>query len=170
MGKEWVATVGSDGREIEVALVRRDNGSFVLVVDSEELQVDAAEIGRGTWSLLIAGRSHLVDLTEGASLVALSGSAELALCLEDARRKRLAQAVGGGADSHGETVRAPIAGRVVKILVALGAEVEAGNSLVVLEAMKMENEIKASRGGTVEAIHAEPGQAVDSGHVLIVLT
>ena len=169
MGQEWVATVGTAGREIEVALVRRDDGRFVLRVDAEEIQVDAAEVTTGTWSLLIGGRSHIVDLSAGESLVALSGTAEVSLLLEDARRKRLAEAVGGGVEVHGEVVRAPIAGRVVKIMVEVGAEVGGGDSLVVLEAMKMENEIKASRGGTVEAIHAEAGQAVDSNQLLVTL-
>lgn len=169
MGREWVATVGSQGREVEVSLVRRDSGRFVLKFGDGEIEVDAAKVGPGTWSILIGTSSHLVDY-EGRGSLALVASAELVLDLEDARKKQLAEAVGGGAAAQGETIRAPIAGRVVKVLAELGAEVVSGDSLLVLEAMKMENEIKATRGGTVAEIHVDSGQSVESNQLLITLS
>ena len=71
--------------------------------------------------------------------------------------------------ARGETLRAPIAGKVVKVLVAVGDEVAAGSPVIVLEAMKMENELVAERGGKVTAVNKQAGQAVDTGDVLVEL-
>lgn len=148
------------------------DGRWSVVVDGAEHLVDAHEIRPGTWSLLIDGRSHVVDLDARATgTTATSGHHERSILVEDARRKRLAEAVSGagGAAARGEIVRAPIAGKVVKILVAAGDEVEAGQSVAVLEAMKMENEIHAERGGRVEAVHTSAGQSIDAGDKLLTL-
>ena len=64
-------------------------------------------------------------------------------------------------------IKAPMPGRVVRVLVAVGERVAARQPLVVVEAMKMENELRAPRGGNVEEIHAAPGSAVETGAVLM---
>lgn len=74
-----------------------------------------------------------------------------------------------GGPSRGGVLKAPMPGLVVRIQVAVGDTVEAGQGLVVLEAMKMENELKAPAAGTVTAISAVPGQAVEKGAVLLSL-
>ncbi len=94
------------------------------------------------------------------------------LQVEDARQKKLAAAAaaGRGAAVRGESIRAPIAGKVIKSLVAVGDVVAAGQAVFVLEAMKMENELVAERGGTVSAVHKLAGQAVDTGDLLVEMT
>ena len=64
-------------------------------------------------------------------------------------------------------VRAPMPGLIVRILVDSGQEVEAGDGMLVIEAMKMENELKAEGAGLVEQIHVKPGQTVDKGDLLV---
>lgn len=149
-----------------------DQDRWRVVIDGVEHVVDAHEVRPNTWSLSIDGRTHLIDLDARKSgTTALVGGFELDVEIEDARRKRLAEAVSarGGHTAKGEVLQAPIAGKVVKILVEVGAEVAPGQSVAVLEAMKMENEIQAERGGTVEAIHATAGQPVDTGDKLVTL-
>jgi biotin carboxyl carrier protein len=92
------------------------------------------------------------------------------LQVEDALHRRLASAAGARAPARGESIRAPIAGKVVKVLVAVGDPVAPGSAVIVLEAMKMENELAAERGGTVSAVHKAAGQAVDTGELLIEIT
>ncbi|HEU0034736.1 MAG TPA: biotin/lipoyl-containing protein [Kofleriaceae bacterium] len=89
------------------------------------------------------------------------------LQVEDALHRRLASATGARAQATGESIRAPIAGKVVKVLVAVGDVVAAGSPVIVLEAMKMENELVAERGGTVTQIPKTAGQAVDTGELLV---
>lgn len=171
MRHELSATLG--GREVAVTVERGRDGQWRVAVDGgSERPVDAVEIRPGTWSLLVDGRSIVVDVDRRAGATALLvGGEEVRLELADARRTRLAQAVGAGgrASARGELVRAPIAGKVVKLLVAAGAEVSAGQGVAVLEAMKMENEIAAPRGGKIRSIEVEPGQPVESGARLVVL-
>ena len=170
MRREFIATVGSEQRSLVVE--NGENGSFHVVIDGRPQEVDAAAVGAGTWSLIVDGRSYLIDLDERHSgTVVLTHTSETALLVEDALRKRLAEAVSGrnlGAGT-GEVIAAPIAGRVVKLLVVPGDVVSAGQAVAVLEAMKMENEINAERGGEVQTIHVVAGDAVDTRDILVTL-
>jgi glutaconyl-CoA/methylmalonyl-CoA decarboxylase subunit gamma len=169
MRHELSAMLG--GREVAVTVERGRDGQWRVAVDGgPERPVDAVEIRPGTWSILVDGRSLLVDVDRRAGRTALLvGGEEVAFELADARKRRLAQAVAGRPTTSGESIRAPIAGRVVKLLVEVGQSVAAGQGVAVLEAMKMENEIRADRGGTVAAIGAQPGQSVETGALLVTL-
>lgn len=171
MKRELVVTTG--GRERSVVLQPQPDGTYRVTIDEVEYLVDAKQVRSGTWSLVIDGKSHLVDLDKRRAGVAASvGDSEALLVVEDALQRRLAQAAsaGRGPVASGESVRAPIAGKVVKISVAEGDVVAVGAPILVLEAMKMENEIVAERGGTVAKIHKAAGQAVDTGDLLVELT
>ena len=76
---------------------------------------------------------------------------------------------GGGADVADKTILAPMPGLVLKVEVEVGQAVRAGQGVVVVEAMKMENELKAPADGVVASIAVQPGQTVDKGATLIVL-
>ncbi|MBL0217829.1 MAG: acetyl-CoA carboxylase biotin carboxyl carrier protein subunit [Myxococcales bacterium] len=133
--------------------------------------VDARAIRPGTWSLLIDGQQFVVDLDRRRAGIAASvGASEALLTVEDALHRRLASAAGTRSSARGEQIRAPIAGKVVKVLVAVGDQVAPGSAVIVLEAMKMENELIAERGGTVSTITKVAGQAVDTGDLLVDLT
>jgi biotin carboxyl carrier protein len=144
------------------------DGTFRISVDGVDQRVDARALRAGTWSLVIGGANYLVDLDHRRTGIAASvGDSEVMLQVEDALHKRLASAAGTRPSASGEALRAPIAGKVVKVLVAVGDQVPAGAAVIVLEAMKMENELAAERGGTVSAIHKAAGQAVDTGDLLV---
>ena len=170
MQGELCATVGNKQHSVTAELA--DEGRWRVTIDGREQQVDARQVRPGTWSLLVDGHSWLVDLDERKTgTVVLIGATETPIKLEDARRKRLAE-VARRDDSAGAaagTIGAPIAGKVVKFLVDVGATVKSGQGLVVLEAMKMENEIKAPRDAVVKAIHAAAGQSVDTQEPLLTL-
>ena len=84
--------------------------------------------------------------------------------------KRLSSAQSGSRHDHGAVdIIAPMPGKVVRVLVEAGAAVTAGNSILVVEAMKMQNELKTPKTGTVISIHAEPGATVNAGDVLAVI-
>ena len=120
---------------------------------------------------MVDGVSFVVDLDRRRTGIAASvGASEVLLAVEDALHKRLASAAGPRTAVRGESLRAPIAGKVVKVLVAVGDQVAPGSPVIVLEAMKMENELVAERGGTVATITKSAGQAVDTGDLLVELT
>jgi biotin carboxyl carrier protein len=161
--------VTAEGRERAVIIDGPGkDGRFRISVDGAEQLVDARALRPGTWSLVIAGRSVVVDLDRRRTGIAASiGAGEAVLQVEDALRKRLASAAGTRPQARGEAIRAPIAGKVVKVLVTAGDQVAPGAAVIVLEAMKMENELAAERGGTVAAVHKAAGQAVETGDLLV---
>jgi glutaconyl-CoA/methylmalonyl-CoA decarboxylase subunit gamma len=171
MKRELIVT--ADGRDRTVTIEGpHADGTFHVTIDGTEHVVDGRAVRPGTWSLVIEGRSFVVDLDQRRNGIAASfGASEVLLQVEDALHRRLAQAAGSRAGTQqGEAIRAPIAGKVVKVLVSDGDQVAAGAPVIVLEAMKMENELVAERGGTVSKIHKTAGQAVETGDLLVELT
>lgn len=167
MKRELIVTADGRDRTVVVDGPGQD-GRFRISVDGTEQEVDARALRPGTWSLIIGGRSFVVDLDRRRTGIAASvGAGEALLQVEDALHKRLASAAGARPATRGESIRAPIAGKVVKVIVAVGDQVAPGAAVIVLEAMKMENELAAERGGTVSAIHKAAGQAVDTGDLLV---
>ena len=170
MKRELVVTANGRDRAVTIEGPLPD-GKFKIAIDGAERIVDGKAIRPGTWSLVIDGRSFVVDLDHRRTGIAASvGASEALLQVEDALRRRLADAAGGSkAAARGETIRAPIAGKVVKVLVAVGDQVAPGSAVIVLEAMKMENELVAERGGSVTSVTKTAGQAVDTGDILVEL-
>ena len=170
MRGELIASTGN--AELTVR-VEPDSGQWRVHIDGRELLVDAVRVKGQTWSLIIGGRSYLVDVDDTKSPPVLhTHQAATSILLESAQRKRLAEQIGGagGGKAKGETIKAPIAGRVVKLLCEVGDVIEPGQGVIVLEAMKMENEIKSERGGVVSAIHVEAAQSVETNGKLLVLS
>ena len=164
--------VTADGRDRTVSIEGPlPDGRFKISIDGAERLVDARAVRPGTWSLVIDGTSFVVDLDRRRTGISASvGASEALLQVEDALHKRLSSAASPRATTRGETIRAPIAGKVVKVLVAVGDQVAAGTAVIVLEAMKMENELIAEKGGTVATITKAAGQAVETGDLLVELT
>ncbi len=170
MKRELIVT--AEGRERTV-VVEGDvvGGQVRVTIDGVVRDALARAIRPGTWSIAIGGRQHLVDLDKRRTGVAASvGASQVMLQVEDALHRRLATAAQPRERASGETLRAPIAGKVVKVLVAVGDVVAPHAPVIVLEAMKMENEIVSEHGGTVKAIHKQAAQAVDTGDLLVELT
>ena len=169
MKRELIVT--AEGRERSVVIEGDlDTGNVRVTIDGVAKDAQAKPIRPGTWSIIVDGRQHLVDLDKRRTGIAASvGASEVVLQVEDALHRRLAQAAQPRERASGEALRAPIAGKVVKVIVAVGEVVAAGKPVVVLEAMKMENELVAERGGTVASLHKQAGQAVETGDLLVEL-
>ena len=162
---KFVATVGDATETVDVSV---DNDRYRVVIGDRVWDVDARRIADTTFSLLIDGASYLVDVgaEEGARVVHLRGLSFL-VEVEEAVRHRLR---GGGAAAGARgTVRAPLPGRITHIAVKPGDAVQVGDTLLVIEAMKMENEFKAGAAGTVREVRVAPGQPVNAGDVLVVI-
>lgn len=155
----------------QVHLERTDSG-YQVRVGEKTYDVDVAHVGGDVRSLLIEGRQFIVSVrSQGNGKYKVShsdGSKDVELM--DPLTHLAREAHGTGRGSGDEQVEAYMPGRVVRILVEEGQQVEAGEGVLVLEAMKMENEILAEHGGTVKKILVEEGQAVEGGDVLFELT
>jgi biotin carboxyl carrier protein len=171
MKRELVVESNGGSRTVLVES-KGDGGSVQVTIDGVVREVDARRIRPGTWSLIIDHRAHLVDLEprRGGAVEVTVGPGVATLKVEDARARRLASAAKRErAVPRGETVAAPIAGRIVKVHFAVGDTVPVGASVIVLEAMKMENELISERGGTITKIYRAAGESVDTGEKLVEL-
>jgi biotin carboxyl carrier protein len=151
--------------------VHRADGHFAVTVDGRALTVDAARIDAHTLSLLIGSSSQEVtiaaDSTPGRLAVAIRG---VPLSVTVNGRRRWGRKEEGGAADGPEPLVAPMPGKIVRVLAKVGAAVQARQPLIVVEAMKMENELRATRAGVVSELLVQEGQSVDAGALLLVVT
>jgi len=155
----WVEIAG---RLRRVELPPVPAGQFACVVDGASVVVDAAELRAGVVSLIVAGRQYECVLDGDAVLV--SGR-RFPFAGHDPRSlARLARAA--GADEGPRALRAPMPGRVVRVLVEPGEEVAEQQGLVVIEAMKMQNELRSPKAGRVKRLAVGVGDAVAAGDLL----
>ena len=141
-GRRWQITIGSTEAICDDEVVLNEH-TFEIDARPNRLWVDGqlahtVKVG-DEWWIHLDGRIHVLTIDE--------------------------QGAGGSADSGGMT--APMPGKVLEILCSIGDEVEAGQTLIVLEAMKMEHRIAANGPGTIVAIHHDAGEQVDAGAILI---
>ena len=155
--------VGDRTFEVEVSGAR-------VRIDGETTEAQMTAIPRTPMRrLVVDGVAHTlaVVLSEDAWEIEHVGT-RWAVRVLDERTRQLQELTGdGGVSRKGGSVKAPMPGLVLDIEVEKGQTVEAGQGLIVLEAMKMENEIKAVAPGVVTAIHVEAGEAVEKGMLLI---
>ena len=160
-------TVKTGEREHEVTVDRHD-GLFRVVVDGQEHLVDVRRLEADFHSIMMEGRSYELSIEpDGDRYHVRHGASQRTVVFTDATRRARDELRAGG---HGPlSIVSVMPGKVVRVLVAVGDAVEAGQGLVVVEAMKMENEIGAPRAGRIIAIHVEPGRAVEAGAPLLVI-
>jgi len=156
--------------ELEYVVEIEDGEIFV---DGELVDVDLSRSGvPELYSMLINGRSFEVLIEEQRQVydVTLRGE-QYHVRVEDERTRRLNEGRRRPEVPKGElVVKAPIPGLVVKVLVHEGEEIAEDQALVILEAMKMENEIRALRGGIVRKVEVSAGQRVEQNAPLLILT
>ncbi len=159
---KYVATV--DGQEYQIGL-----GEEGVTLDGEPVEVDLQTIDGGFhYSLLVGAASHevFVERCEDVCFVTLGGQ-RYRVEVEDARARRLGARRAAVEEAGEAEVVSPMPGVVVAVLVDAGQAVRTGEGLLILEAMKMENEIRAPRTGVVEAVGVEPGQRVSQNDILV---
>ncbi len=147
--------------------VRETQGIYRVTIGEKMLKLDLVRTGSHHLSVLLDGKSHDLGLQKTAQgFAVLVRGDRFDVELKDAVK---GAALGPAAHSGPLKLIAPMPGKIVKVLVRLGDTVEAGRGLLVMEAMKMENELKASRPGTIQEIRVEEGQAVETGALLLVI-
>ena len=143
------------------------NDAWKISLDGRELDASVVEVAPNTFSVLLSGESHQIRIaprTDG-SLTLHTGLAEYHAEVNDPRLWRGRKH--GALEAEGrQQITAPMPGKVVRVLVLEGDAVEAGQGLLVVEAMKMQNEIRSPKNGKVEKLLAQENQAVNAGDVL----
>ena len=152
--------------------VTPDGTEGALQFEGKSIPLDLVQLSPGTVSLIIEGRSYILGLEKsdnGEYTIRWTGG-DIPLEVEDDRARLLKRVLGpAGSGKVIKSVKAPMPGMVVKLLVEKGAKVKKGQPLLVVEAMKMENEITAHADGTISDIKAAEGQAVEKNEILMVI-
>ena len=162
---EFDVRIGDDQRAIDVR-PHPDGGWWVRVDEGEAVHVTGGPIAGGDWALAWAGRRRTAGVHVHGERVDLQvGGRDWRATALDARKAALQLGAGG---SEGAVIT-QMPGVVVRTLVAVGDTVEQGQPVIVVEAMKMENEFKAPVAGSVASIDVADGQAIESGTVLLVI-
>jgi biotin carboxyl carrier protein len=168
-GAERLVVVTARGSSYRIAI--HPGAAESVDLPPRILQVDAVHLRAGSLSLLADGRSARCDVetdAEGRFRVLL-GEETHAFELLDDRKHRLHKAGGTFSLEGPQRIDAPMPGKIVRVLVKEGDAVEEGQGLVVVEAMKMENELKSPKAGVVRELHAQEGQPVEAGAKLVVV-
>ena len=163
-----------NGRTHAVSIDRNAAGGFVVRVGGRPRDVEAVRVGSFGLSLLIGGAAgisrevQIAPATAGGELLVGLEGRTVAASVDGRRFGRSGH--DAGARAHGEqNVVAPMPGRVVRLLVSAGDEVQAKQPVIVVEAMKMENELRAPKAGTVKDVAVAAGASVEAGRVLLVI-
>jgi biotin carboxyl carrier protein len=157
------------GRELPVDLTLLPTGEIRATIEGRVIEADAYDHG-GMVHVGFDGKSVELWL-EGAppDVGVIASSQRFYAHVESERMRALSDVHGKKAGGGDNVVKSPMPGRVLKVLVAEGDEVHAGRPLVVVEAMKMENELSAARDGKVKKVFVSPGATVDGGAKLVEL-
>ena len=161
---KFEVTISDTRRIVELG---RDANRWRISLDGEPVDADAVEIAPNNFSVLLNGKSHEILVTP---------SPNGTLTLQAAHREFVAEVIDprawrgrrhGALEAEGrQQILAPMPGKIVRVLVQVGERVEAGQGLLVVEAMKMQNEIRSPKSGTVDRLLVKEGQPVNAGEVL----
>lgn len=164
----YVATIGTDTYTVTV---EEHNASTKVALNGSLVDIDLLPVdGDGLYSLLIGGRSYTAAVldTEDRLQVKVDG-AVYSIDIEQEDLVRLRQTVKRKTPAGGEQIKAPMPGRILSIDASVGDTVGPGQGIVVIEAMKMENELRTHTGGVVKEIRVQVGAAVNKNDVLVIL-
>jgi biotin carboxyl carrier protein len=152
--------------------IKRDGSRVIAEIDGRRYEVEARITQAGVYLLLAEGHVYECRVAhpeaKRESLEATVGQHAYAVTLADPKRFRDAQSSGSQTNGTAQIV-APMPGKVVRVLAEVGALVEAGAGIIVVEAMKMQNEMKSPKAGKVTAINVAAGATVNAGDVLAVV-
>ncbi len=155
--------IDGNKRSVEFTRPLEVTSRVTAEIDGRKIDCNAVPISPGRYSILLEGRSIEVGVeTAGSALLIRAGNREFQVEIRDPRALRRGR--GGNVELEGrQQITAPMSGKVVRTLVAQGATVEAGQGILVVEAMKMQNEIRSPKSGVVEQFLVKEGQTVNSG-------
>ncbi|MEE8076924.1 MAG: biotin/lipoyl-containing protein [Candidatus Binatia bacterium] len=164
----FIAKLGDQTYTVDIEEVGRS--LYRIAVDGNEFLVDGKQTGQNNYSLIINHRSFEVDVdTSEEEYRVLVDGRSYHIHLVDERRMRLGGFQTGIQLQGKQEVTVPMAGNVIAVLVAEGDRVDKGQGLVIVEAMKMENEVRSPIDAEIKEVRVKTGQSVEAGETLMVV-
>jgi len=161
-----------DNRTAKVDILSRSGNKILIAIDDRKYEIDIEKVGTGLYSILNDGKSYSVELIGGANpkhYTVNTYAKTFDVEVIDAETKYL-QSRGGTKDDDAELhIMSPMPGKIVKVPVKVGDEVKEGQTIVVVEAMKMQSEFKVKKDRIIKEIYVKEGDTVDANQILIEL-
>jgi biotin carboxyl carrier protein len=159
--------VNINGRTYQFEL-RQENDRLFIRQNGDEYSADLVRLSSNRYSLIVGGHSHEIGAVPSDGGYAISsGSRSAEFLVEDYEIARLKKAAGIDDRARSKNIAAPMPGLIVRLNFEPGDEVKKGDALLVMEAMKMENDIKSPLAGKVKSISVTVGESVDKGQTLV---
>ena len=153
------------GKTQRVELVHGESG-WLCKLNGREFPLDIISTGEGILSILVDGKSYEIKQeTTATETNIVVGHERFEAVVRDPRSFRSRRRTDSGAEGV-KKITAPMPGKVVRILAPVGTEVEVGQGVLMIEAMKMQNELKSTKKGTIKKLNVTPGAAVEAGQIL----
>jgi biotin carboxyl carrier protein len=152
---------------------KKNNGNKMkFTVDDKEYELDLVRLAVGLYSVIYNGKSYNIQMVQGSTnkhftVNTFYNTYEVEVIDAESKYKYNRQKVDG--IEGGNSIFTPMPGKVVKIYVQIGDEVDAGQTIIVVSAMKMESEFKAAKAGKVKAIHVKEGELVEGNKVMVII-
>ena len=159
-----------ENRTAQVELLNKAGNKALITVDEKKYDIDITMVERGVYSILYKGHSYNVELIEGETskkYVVNTFARTFNVEIVDAESKYMQSRLQGLEHEGENDLSSPMPGKVVKIPVNVGDNVTSGQTLIVVEAMKMQSEFKASADRVVKEILVKEGDTVDAHQVMI---
>ncbi|NLN94978.1 MAG: acetyl-CoA carboxylase biotin carboxyl carrier protein subunit [Bacteroidales bacterium] len=163
--------ININGRTALVELLQREGNHVKIRVDEEILELDLARVGDGVYSALLNDKSYNIEMVNTNSKRHYTVSTfynTYNIEIIDPQTKYLKSREGAIDEAGGDSIVSPMPGRVIKILVKEKEQVQAGQTVMTISAMKMESEFKAPRDAVVKKINVNEGDVVDGNQVMMV--
>lgn len=164
----YFAKVKGSAEPIPAEIIPLDSGRYAVTLSGKRHEVDALTLDHGAVSMIIDGESFGVEFEEiGDEVAVLLRGHVVRVDVANERQLRMRAATAQFKVEGKQAITAPMPGKVVKVLVKVGDEVAEGQGVVVVEAMKMENELKSPKAGKVTELHVKEGVSVELGAQLV---
>jgi biotin carboxyl carrier protein len=159
-----------EGIEHELEIAELTARSYRVKLAGAEHELDVRQVGPASFSILVCNRSFDFDVVrDGDELIVASRAGAMRVTLIDAAHHANRARTRGPSLAGPAEVKAMMPGRIINVLVQSGDAVKDHQGLIVVEAMKMENELKSPKAGKVVEVRVSPGQTVEKGEVLIII-
>ena len=162
-----------NNRVANIEVLSRNDNKLLVSVDGKEFELDLIKISKVSYSVLCQNKSYNIELIPANGGIKKFQANTLKNTFEveiiDAESKYLASRKKGLEEDGESVISAPIPGKVVKVYAKNGETVQAGQTLVILSAMKMESEFKAKKAGKIVEVKVEEGQTVDARQALVII-
>lgn len=159
-------------RTATVEMVENTGKAFKIKVDDKLYEVDSLEVKEGVYSILNNNKSYLIDINSGTSnknFEVVAWNKSFPVDIIDAEAKYMMSRGKGASGDDENVISSPMPGKIVKILVAEGDEVKAGDTMVIVSAMKMESEYKVKQDSVVKEVCVAEGDTIDGHQPLVIV-